>query len=270
MSLSSQGLSHRQVCVLFVLKGLYQREGKTLLQGKFQEPLAPIPYSFTQPDNEQPEADKETFLKIWNQEIPFLKDADPIELLSQTRLKGLRQNAQLALLAYFKNQWPLLGRWDYPTPEELLAIQARGQRVVSVLNEKSFDEMITADKNNLEFTIHDLEHAAKYFENPNQFAAQKNQFQLFLKLSEEKTIQTLYQEDPLYLKDWHYLISDMNTAPAHSWFFFRGTLLNAFKRRAGVSLTEKLPPNFENDFASFEKTCLENYFQIDPQLDRKT
>lgn len=256
-----ENLSPQEYCIYFVIKGLLAKEGRTLIQGRFSAPLTPVKHTanIANPNPKSIEFQK-YWKELWPVEFSSYRDQSPDHFLSTMRLKGLRQNAQLALLAFWQDAWPLIGRWDYPTPEELLAIQAEGYRVISILKDRPYSEMITPDKNNLEFTIHDLEHAAKYFEDPKASALQREQFKRLLRLKTEPLIQELIQQDLQFLKDWHYLISDMNTAPAHSWFFFRGTLLNAFKRRAQIPMTEKLPTEFEEQFSNFEeKACLE-YF----------
>lgn len=250
-------LSHHQATLIFVITGLKKRYGRTFVQGRLHEPLSPVHYS--NPPNTETLWDPQV-LTFWQSEFPDFKNQNPFEFINTYRLKGLRQNAQLALIAYVRQVWPLLPRWDSPSPEELLQIQANGQRVVSLLPEFDFSAKITIDKDNLEFTIHDLEHAAKYFSDKELQKSQQSQFQKFTDLAKEQELQSLIVNDPLYKKDWHYLISDMNTAPAHSWFFFRGTLLNAFKRQAQIDLKEKLPEESEKRFSLFSQRALKSYF----------
>lgn len=227
------------------------------MQGRLPQLLTPISYSRSM----HPKIPwHPRVLQYWEDHFPEFKELTPLEFLKTYRFKGLRQNAHLALVAYVTQVWPLIPRWDSPSPEELLEIQAQGDRVVSLLPQFDFSEKITPDKDNLEFTIHDLEHAAKYFSDKELQKSQQLQFKNLLALAKEADIQELTSNDILYKKDWHYLISDMNTAPAHSWFFFRGTLLNAFKRRAQVSMTEKLPESHEYHFSEFSQRALKNYF----------
>lgn len=105
---------------------------------------------------------------------------------------------------------------DYmPTPIELLEMQAQGFRCVTLLRTQDWFRFTFEHKRNLrDFVIHDLEHIWQMFENP-QLTQQQIQFSKKLyELTIAGEFDTL-RNDPQFSAEFNYIISDMNTHPAH-------------------------------------------------------
>lgn len=105
---------------------------------------------------------------------------------------------------------------DYiPTPIQLLEMQAQGFRCVTLLRTQNwFGHSFDHKRNLRDFVIHDLEHIWQMFENP-QLTRQQIQFS---KKLYELTIAGEFdslRNDPIFSSEFNYIISDMNTHPAH-------------------------------------------------------
>jgi len=105
---------------------------------------------------------------------------------------------------------------DYiPTPIQMLEMQAQGFRCVTLLRAQNWFRHSFDHKRNLrDFVIHDLEHIWQMFENP-QLTWQQIQFS---KKLYELTIAGEFdslRNDPNFSGEFNYIISDMNTHPAH-------------------------------------------------------
>jgi hypothetical protein len=78
--------------------------------------------------------------------------------------------------------------------------------------------------------MHDLEHAHKFFGDPELFRGQIhffNRLRLSLPRFEE------WRADPLFAKDLDYLLSDMNSHPVHLVKYLKAIVLTAELRRGG-------------------------------------
>lgn len=131
---------------------------------------------------------------------------------------------------------------DYiPTPLRLLEMQAQGFRCITLLRTRNwFGHSFDHKRNLRDFVIHDLEHIWQMFENP-QLTEQQIQFSKKLyELTMAGKFDTL-RNDPDFSGEFNYIISDMNTHPAHMF----ATLKSLIQRQ------KTQPQNVLNQFEDF-------------------
>ncbi len=81
-----------------------------------------------------------------------------------------------------------------PSPEEVLGLQAKGTRCLSlVYNESEHDKIVANGKNSFEFLTHDLIHADRFYKNPESAAAQRFFCNNILMIYQTPEIQTALQ-----------------------------------------------------------------------------
>ncbi len=146
-------------------------------------------------------------------------------LLESFLLKGVRLDSHMGLWGLVSGAYPLKLRRDIPTPAEMLDRQCEGERYVTLL---TADVPIGRFKDRFEFLMHDLEHAHKFFGDPDLFRAQVKFFNL---LRESLPQLEHWRGDPLFEKDLNYLMSDMNSHPVHLFKYMKAIVLTAELRR---------------------------------------
>lgn len=152
------------------------------------------------------------------------------QLLEYFSLKGIRLDSHMGLLGWSTGKYPLHLRHDIPTPEEMLDVQCRGERLVTWLirPEEQFAP-IGRHAGAFEFLLHDLEHAHKFFGDPFLYHGQT---QFFLFLREILPHFRHFMRDPLFVKDLNYLKSDMNSHPFHMFKYLKAIHLTAHLRES--------------------------------------
>lgn len=150
-------------------------------------------------------------------------------MLENFALKGIRLDSHMGMLGWLNGKYPLECRYDIPTPDEMLKAQCEGLRFVSLLKrpEEKY-QAIGRHAGAYEFLLHDLEHAHKFFGDP--FLC-RGQIAFFRFLSTKMSYFDRWTSDPLFLKDLHYLMSDMNSHPVHLFKYLKAIVLSAALRK---------------------------------------
>jgi|GEM_PF-6320076 len=161
-----------------------------------------------------------------------LRGIDSIEaLLAHYLLKGVRLDSHMGLWGLVAGRYPLRLRHDIPSPEEMLECQCRGERYVTYLDgPEHLNRPVGRFAGSYEFLMHDLEHANKFFGDPELFRGQVNFFNL---LKNILPILSEWMGDELFVKDLNYLKSDMNSHPVHLFKYLKAIVLTAQLRRGG-------------------------------------
>ncbi len=168
----------------------------------------------------QPEKDKISF---WDFFISY-------------RIKNISERVFTTLYSWRFLDWNLILYERVLTPTEVLILQANGQRCVSVFwNAEQYNSHILKDKNSFEFTIHDLEHAERFFYN-NEI--KEGQIIFYKKLLNEVNsgIWNIPLTELKFKEDFEYLLSDMNTHPEHQKQYLAAILFNYQKRNRNCNL----------------------------------
>lgn len=144
-------------------------------------------------------------------------------LLDAYMLKGVRQDSQLGLWGLCSARYSLQVRYDIPSPRQMLDAQCAGRRFVTYLRgEEDETRQIGRFRGAYEFLMHDLEHAHKFF--GGDF---RGQVGFFVRLREALPLFEGWLADPLFAKDFDYLISDMNSHPVHLFKYLKAIVLTA-------------------------------------------
>ena len=163
---------------------------------------------------------------------------------------GVISNVPAALSAWLKGEWPLTLCEHIPSPFEVLGMQVEGTRPVTLLSAwPRLLAPVLGKPNAFAFMIHDLEHAFKFFHDPDMHQAQRALFRL---LSEALAAGRFdaYLPDPVFAAKFDYLSSDMNTHTLHAAQFLRAILVEFHLRREGLSSPTKLSEAAREDVSS--------------------
>ena len=173
----------------------------------------------------------------WWNELREMEDGEArgrlLYYLQRYGFVGVIANVPAALCAWLRNSWPLSLCERIPSPEEVLDMQVRGTRPVTIL--PHFPRLllpVLTKANAYAFMVHDLEHAYKYFYDPELHRGQRR---FFTAIERELRVGVFddYRRDTLFADKFAYLISDMNTHVMHSLQFLRAILVEHHLRREG-------------------------------------
>ena len=138
---------------------------------------------------------------------------------------GVIANVPTALCAWLWERWPLNMCEHIPTPEDVLQMQVRGTRPVTILSDyPRMVRPVLSKANAYAFMVHDLEHAYKFFYDSELHCGQKTFFTVIDRML-RRGLWNDYRRDPLFADRFDYLISDMNTHVMHSLHFLRAILV---------------------------------------------
>lgn len=160
--------------------------------------------------------------------------------LERWQFRGVTGSAPDALARWLRGAWPLTLREDVPPALEVLRMQARGTRAVTVITDwPRAAEPVLGKPDAFAFFLHDLEHAWKFFHSPELFAGQRAFFAR-LEAAVDRGVFAARAEDAEFTARFHYLISDMNTHPEHSRQYLRAILIAHHGRLERLTGAERL------------------------------
>ncbi|CAE8614152.1 unnamed protein product [Polarella glacialis] len=170
------------------------------------------------------------------------------DLVQQARLIQIPEYVSSCLYNFYLGKRPLKLFWRVPSPEEVLEMQAEGQRCVSALISKKALQSVYGHRDCLEMMLHDLKHMENFVQD-GSYWQQVGFFQFLrttcLPVHRERWAPSYGQRWRL---SWNYIASDMNAFSSHLLLTFKAQLMVAVARAtlrdAGV-----LPP--EADVAEF-------------------
>lgn len=163
-----------------------------------------------------------------------------LDWLERYQFRGVIGNVPVALVQWLRGAWPLILREDIPKPLDVLRMQARGTRAVTLITAwPRAREPVLNKSDAFAFFRHDLEHAYKFYHSPALYAGQ---FAFFARLEAafDRGVFAPYFDDAEFVTRFHYLMSDMNTHPEHSRQYLRAILIEFYRRLERKALTEWL------------------------------
>jgi hypothetical protein len=171
------------------------------------------------------------------------------ELLARYQFRGVKPGVTIALGAWLRNAWTLVLRADIPAPLEVLRMQTRGARPVTVLTDpQRMLQPVLTKADAFAFLLHDLEHAHKFFHDPRLHALQRALLSA-LAVAVERRLFDAYLNESEFRARFDYLISDMNTHPLHSLHYLRAILVDYHLRRELCGLRGPLSVHARADVA---------------------
>lgn len=163
-----------------------------------------------------------------------------LDWLEHYQFRGVISNVPAALVQWLRGAWSLILREDVPTPLEVLRMQARGRRAVTILTEyPRLCEPVLHKPDAFAFFVHDLGHAYKFFHSPALCAGQCGFFAA-LEDAYDRDVFASYLDNPEFVARFHYLMSDMNTHPEHGRQYLRAILVECHLRREQKAPSEPL------------------------------
>jgi hypothetical protein len=179
--------------------------------------------------------------------------------LKRYQFCGVIGNVPAALAQWLRGAWPLVLREDIPKPLEVLRMQARGKRAVTVLTAwPHLVEPVLDRPDAFAFFRHDLEHAYKFYYAPDLYSGQLAFFTA-LEAAIDRDMFTMYLDDTEFVTKFNYLMSDMNTHPLHSVQYLRAILIEYYYRRehknTALSLSSKSERTIKEIICAFEVTA---------------
>lgn len=198
--------------------------------------------------------------------------ATTLDVLEWFQLKGVAQDAQDGLIGWLKGLYPLDLLFTVPTPYQMLIHQCQGRRFVTLRpQEHILFSPIGRHAGTLEFLLHDLEHAHKFFGNSSLTAGQIAFFK-DVKSALDAGFFDYLLKDPQFSAEFDYLMADMNSHPVHLWKYLKAIVLNASTRLGGISEKE-----FHTHLITFwhwphdvrDAALRINYPQLETEADRQ-
>ncbi len=233
---------------LIVLTYLWHRKGEQFLSSPFKPTLA----------EQAPSSPKLKDLEIsvpWNEKIwrRLSPETTLFDLISQFAFYGIPVSINRALTRWFEGVYPLQLWTDIPTPDELLRVQTEGSRGVTVFEDEKFlSQMINPLRDPFEFILHDLEHADRFFLEPENHKGQVGFFKILHRFWQHPDLQTMYAQDDVFQHEFDYLMADMNSYSVHMLQYMKAITLGYFLRKEGKTLKDILSNEGQ---IRYEKFC---------------
>jgi hypothetical protein len=165
-----------------------------------------------------------------------------IYFLERYDLREVRRRVSIALIGWLRGVWELTLREQVPTVRDVLRMQVRGTRPITVIADyPRLLEPVLEKPDAFAFICHDLEHAWQFFHDPDRHRSQRRFAQLLDDAIEQGRF-ARYLTNPVFAEKFDYLAADMNTHPAHSLQYLRAILLEFHLQAEGKSPRDQLTP----------------------------
>jgi hypothetical protein len=164
---------------------------------------------------------------------------EALDFFVSGQLRGVPAAAANSLNHWHAKRYPLHLMFTIPTPADLLRLQARGERIVTVpLEESDRGQFILNQRDNVGFVLHDLIHAEHFYGSGELFQGQLGFYRLLhVRLDEFlASFKSFAGEDaswPIFQTEFEYVISDMNSHCVHLLKCFKAVLLRHTLRSWG-------------------------------------
>jgi len=200
-------LSEADFTTLYILLYLRLRSPKNWLQRQQVSGSVPakklleiIPASFELTD--------------WEKEK--LKDVTGAQLFSDFTLKGIPQSVNRAMVNWYEGKWKIKMLDYIPSSRELLRLQVKNTRCITVMTEKeNCAKIVLGTRDPLSFVLHDLMHADQFFSQDVSLKGQLGFYSLINSIYDKEETKTLLKKDSDFKKEFEYVASDMNAYVIH-------------------------------------------------------
>lgn len=182
----------------------------------------------------------------WLSELETLASQDRasrlIEIFDNYDLRLVSRRVNLALIGWLRGEWLLELHEKVPSVRDVLRLQARGMRPVTVIADyPRMLEPVLEKPDGFAFICHDLEHAWQFFHDPVSRDAQRR-FAQTLDQAWQRGLFSAFIADPIFAQKLDYLAADMNTHVAHSLQYLRAILVEHHLRTEAKGPNEQLSP----------------------------
>ena len=159
-------------------------------------------------------------------------DAHPrVRLLAERELRGLPRAVGSAVVAWAHGERPVDLLFTIPTPRDVLALQARGRRCVSLLEEAPPPVKKRDTDAGLAFAVHDLCHLEKFMD-PTHHDGQVGFFAALDRAMADARWADLERGfDAAWAESRDHVLADMNGSPAFLFVVLKSSIKLALRRR---------------------------------------
>lgn len=208
LQLKKMGLRPEEFTTLYILLFLRIKHPKNWLQKKLDLPdikrgrllLDIIPESFS----------------LTNWEVEKLTGVTIYNIFSCFNLKAIPQSINRTMLNWFNGLWNIEMLEYIPIPRELLSLQIRNARCVTVITDpQEIDLMVMAARDPLSFVLHDLMHADQFFNHQQSQKGQLGFYNLIGQIYDQSELRLLLKTDKNFKKEFEYVTTDMNAYVIH-------------------------------------------------------
>ncbi|MBC7538888.1 MAG: hypothetical protein H7281_08705 [Bacteriovorax sp.] len=153
-------------------------------------------------------------LNDWEKEK--LKGLTTFDLFSYFNLKAIPESINKTIIHWLKGIWSIEMLEHIPSPRELLRLQVKNTRCITVITDPlAIDSLVLDCRDPLSFVLHDLMHADQFF---SQIESQKGQlgfYYLINSIYDQQDLRNLIKSDDNFKKEFEYVASDMNAYVIH-------------------------------------------------------
>lgn len=146
------------------------------------------------------------------------------DVLANFALKSTPQSVNRSLLEWSRGNYGLVLMLRIPTPSEVLQQQCQGKRCVTLFTQERITKRyILGERDALGFTLHDLIHADHFYHDNECFQGQVD----FYKLMNTSLCKGSFKEhfeSEEFVREFEYLIADMNAYPIHLLKCFKAAM----------------------------------------------
>ncbi len=166
-----------------------------------------------------------------------------IDFLCHVSHRSIPLAVNRALWGWQLGVYPLQCLTYIPTPLELLEMQSKGFRCVSLITDYDFT-VANHGRDPLGFVLHDLIHADHFFKCQELAESQIIFSQKILIGLKKGEFSPYWEKDPTFKKEFTYLISDMNSHPQHLEQTLTA-IMNSARMRAQNKVGDDLTKNIQ-------------------------
>ena len=168
---------------------------------------------------------------------------EALRLFARRRVRGVPEPVAAGLCAWSRGERPVDLLEEVPTAEQVLLLQARGRRCVSLISDdRARAHGDPRHPDGLSFALHDLCHVEK-FVNPEHHLGQVGFFRAVAGALGSASFRQLQERfDQLWLSDRNYVIADMNGSAIFLFAVLKMKIKMAVRRHLGLSDGGPLTP----------------------------
>lgn len=193
--------------------------------------------------------------------LSFASSSDLFALISTWRLCGVPEPAARALCSWGEGKRPIRLLFTIPSPLEILTMQSRGERCLSLLEDAAVP---APHRDGLDFALHDLCHVEKFVD-PEHYHGQVGFFSMLARAIRRPEWQELDKSlDDTWRSDLERVMADMNGSPIFLWVALKAGLRPALHRREHPN--EPFQPQEESPLYRETLTHLLAWFGFPPEV----
>lgn len=220
--LKNLNLSPQDFTTLYIILFLRIKHPKNWLQKKASvasdtigvELLSIIPESFA--------------LNAWEKEK--LNGITAHRLFTSFNLKAIPESINRTMIQWFQGNWHIEMLEYIPVPRELLSLQVKNSRCVTVITDPNeVDSIVMNARDPLSFVLHDLMHADQFFNHHESLKGQLGFYELISKIYDQPELRLLIKQDKNFKKEFEYITTDMNAYVIHLFKCLKSSLYRANK-----------------------------------------